>query len=256
MSVSYYSETLTLASDASKTGTFRWWTATNQDISVVNMLSDKNEGQPVANWDVDTAVNGVFFPNDGIINNEVNAFAIDSGAWVINGCNINYEDTAHRRPLDFMMDPVDKRGTESLIFFGNGGELPVDSIAGPGEGYANITLADINWGVGGMNLDLDKSDYDDKTVFKSRWRWSGYCQSEGYAARTAIGYTGGSYRSTNFIIATCSSCTMYDIRMFLKQHGCGYFGLYIDGGGSTSAKNNGSIVISSMRKIPTVIAMS
>ena len=175
---------------------------------------------------------------------------------VINGCTINYEDSSHTRPFDFLMDPTDKRGTESLIFFGNGGELPVNSIAGPGTGYSNITLSDINWGIGGLNLELNNSDFDIKATFNSRWKWRDCCGSLGYYSRTAIGYTSGNYQSTDFIIVTCDECTMYDIRMFLKQHGCGYFGLYLDGGGSTSATNAGSVVIPSVRKIPTIVALS
>ena len=83
MSVSYYCETLYLAGDTSKTGNFKWWTATNQDISILSMVKN-GQGSTVANWGVDTAVNGVLFPNNGI-NNTVNAFAINAGTWVING---------------------------------------------------------------------------------------------------------------------------------------------------------------------------
>ncbi|MBQ7921190.1 MAG: hypothetical protein IJ325_01250 [Clostridia bacterium] len=254
MSVSYFCETLALAGDSSKTRTFRWWTASNQDISVLSMVRN-NQGSTVANWGVDTAVNGVLFPLNGI-NNTVNAFAIDGSTWAINGCNINYEDAAHTRPFDFLMDPIDKRGTESLIFFGNGGELPVNSVAGPGDGYSNITLSDINWGIGGLDLELSNSNYDNKSTFNLNWKWRDCCGSPSYHARTAIGYIGGSYQSTDFIIATCEECTMYDIRMFLKQHGCGYFGIYLDGGDSTSATNDGTVVISSTRRIPTIIALS
>lgn len=255
MAVTYYSERLTLAGDTTKTGYFQWWTANNQDISVISMVRN-GQGSTVSNWGIDTAVNGVLFPNDSVYNNTVNAFAINNGMWVINGCSINYEDSAHTRSFDFMMDPVDKRTTESLIFFGNGGELPVDSIAGPGDGYSNISLNDINWGVGGLDLELSNSDYDNKATFNSNWKWRDCCGSLGYYARTAIGYTGENYNSTNFIIMTCDSCTMYDVRMFFKNHGCNYFGLYLDGGGSTSATNNGSVVITSTRKILTIISMS
>ena len=209
----------------------------------------------VADWTAPTAVNGPFFPVAGN-NITVNAFAVNNSNWVISGCTTNYEDQDNQSgPLDFLMDPTDKRSKTSLVFHGNGANFPLNTTDLNGN---NITfsLSDVNWGLGGMDLELSRTDLDsDWTTFSTKWKWRDKCHSIYNHPRTVIGYTGGGFNSTNYIVAVCESCSIFDIRLFMKSKGCNYIGLYLDGAPSTSAKNQSTIIIPSDRKIPVIITM-
>lgn len=249
-------EQITCANGSNQADVY-WWTTTSNDISLVSTVTSTTPkmGRAVADWSAPTAVNGPFFPVTGN-NNSVNAFAINNSSWVIPGCTTNYEDQDNQsNPLDFLMDPVDKRSVTSLVFHGNGASFPLNTT----DLYNNnitINLSDVNWGLGGMDLELSRNELDtDWATFSTKWKWGDNCMSIYNFPRTVIGYTGGGFSSTNYIIAVCESCSIFDIRLFLKSKGCNYIGLYLDGAASTSAKNNSTILIPSDRKIPVIISM-
>ena len=249
-------EQITRASDSNLANVY-WWTTTNNDISVESTVTtnEPKTARAVASWSASTAVNGPFFPVIGN-NITVNAFAINNSDWVISGCTTNYQDQDHQaNPLDFLMDPLDKRSSTSLVFHGNGATFPLTTTDLYGNSIS-INLADVNWGLGGMDLELSRTDLDTEYAkFTSKWKWTYHCSPDSNVARTVIGYTGGSFNSTNYIIAVCDGCSIFDIRLFLKSKGCNYIGLYLDGNVSTSAKNDSEVVMSSNRKIPAIITM-
>lgn len=92
-------EKITLSSNPSIQVDVYWWKTTNNDISIKNAVVS-GMGTAVSNWTSTTAVNGPFFPNNGI-NNTVNAFAINASNWVISGSTINFEDAATQLLLTF-----------------------------------------------------------------------------------------------------------------------------------------------------------
>jgi hypothetical protein len=110
-----------------------------------------------------------------------------------------------------------------------------------------------------MNLETGNSSYDNMTTFDNNWKWINYVSSKTEAERIAIGYTGytasGGTYITNFVVAVFGPCRMYDVRKFMKDKGCASIALYLDGGGSTSAKNQGTIVDTASRRIPVIVSM-
>lgn len=233
-----------------------FWRCTNKDISIVNAVKS-DYGTNVTNWPstCKNAVNGPFFPNKAP-NNVVNSFAINNSAAVLTtGSDTdgskNFEDIDHlANPLDFLMDPKTKTSA-ALCVVGNGGKFPITNALNS----SSYQTSDINWGLGGMDLAMGNSSFDIKANFDKNWKWKVQMKPEDVSYRTAIGFLGGSTTETNYIVAAFTPCRMFDVRQFFKDKEAKQ-ALYLDGGGSTAAKNNGTIVVSQSRLIPVIVSMA
>ena len=239
------------------TSTFvvNWWKTTHADISLVSTVSG-GTAKSVTNWSKSTAVNGPFFPNAGN-HTIVNAFAVNNGAAVLStgpdtDGSKNYENIDYlTNPLDYLMDPMSKTGPHDVeVLFGNKGTFPVTSVKGQSYNMNNI-----RWALGGMSLETNNASYDTASTFNSNWKWRNIMSTSALSKRTAIGYTGSTGAAVNYVVAVFGECKMFDVRKFMKDKGCTAYALYLDGSDSTQAKNNGTIVVTSSRTIPVIIAM-
>jgi len=239
----------------------RFWRVSGNSISVRSVLVNGNATN-VQSWppSIQRAVNGPFFSIHHPTH--LSAFAMDRGEPVLprsfngNGRSDgfeNFEDIVNRaRPLDFMMD-LTVRTANSLVVFGNGGSFPVrNNLNGQ-----MVSAAAVRWGVGGYDLEMTRTALDNpNSSFSGNWRWGNATNPANVTGRTAIGYLGGSVANTEYIIAASLACTMFDIRMFMKNRGCSNFGLYLDGSASTQVRMSGGVLLRppALRAIPAVVS--
>jgi len=241
--------------DGNGTFTVSWWRTTGNDISIMRNQNSIN------NWPAATAVNGSFFPTGTPV---VNSFHINNGSTILPATtsghgrtdgseNFNQIET-RATPFDFLMDPIN-RSTNGLVAFGTGGHFPITNRL---NGRV-LNVSDIRWGIGGLDLDMANASFNTRATFNAGFRWRNIHPGSPLTTtpRTAIGYLGGNATNTNYIVAVFSSCQPFDVRNWLRVRGVSTFGLMLDGGGSTQARNNGTTVQTSLdnRTVPTIIAM-
>jgi len=240
-----------------------WWTTTGNNISIASVVNrnvqGQNQGNTVSAWpaSIRTAVNSAFFPLNASNNSLANAFAINNGRIVLESHpdgldgSTNWEDHPGGLSMDFMMDPVNRSG--NLVVFGNSGTFPITN-ASNGRSF---NMADIQWGIGGMSLEMANTAFNNSGTFNSQFRYrnTGGGNTGARANRVAIGYLGGSVAQTNYIVAIFENCFVFDVRSWLQSRGVSTFGLLLDGGGSAQARQNASTIVSSTRRIPVVLSM-
>jgi len=161
-----------------------------------------------------------------------------------------------------MMDPR-TRTTNALLVFGTGHRFPITNTV---NGSSLTGAAQVRWGIGGMCLDMANSSFNPATAggltqarlnFRNQWRWrNAPIRALVPAERTAIGYVGGNVSTTNYIIAIFDSCEAFDVHNFMRDRGVNRFALNLDGGGSTQARRNGSVIFPSTRTVPTMIEIT